>query len=243
MTTRLPFCPPASRWRGFWLLLALLSIRLTAAAQEVPAARSWLVKFAPQYVVTSGYWLEVEQPLARHQHQSFTLTPQLYSGPAGHPDGNRGPNPLNQDESVRGAGVQAQHRLYLLPQKAAYPAGLYVSYGPQVQYFQMTFHRSSWHEIEGPGELPYYEYGPVAFKEKIVRYGGSAQVGYQAPLPPGPVFVDLFVGVGWRQSHVTSEVGGSQYRAGSSDYAHRGFYFPAGVKIGLALSALTWPRQ
>ena len=239
MAAQLPFCPPALRWRGFWLLLALLSIRLTAGGQSLPSNRALLVKFAPQHVVTSGYWLEVEQQRLRQPRQSFILTPQLYSGPAGRPDEDRGPNALNQDESVRGAGVQAQHRLYVLPSKAAaYPAGLYVSYGPHLQYFQMTFHRSGWKEVEGPGGLPYYEYGPVAFTEKITRYGGSVQVGYQAPLPPGPVFLDLFVGVGWRQSHANSEFEGSQYRSGPSDYAHRGFYFPAGVKIGVALSAL-----
>lgn len=238
MAALFQICPPAPRRRGFWLLLALLSTGLTAGGQILPPSRAVLVKFAPQHVITSGYWLEMEQQRRRQPRQSFTLTPQLYSGPAGRPDGSRGANPRNQEELVRGAGVQAQHRLYVLPAKSAYPAGLYVSYGPHFQYFQMTFHRSSWNETEGPGGLPYYEYSPVAFKEKITRYGGSVQVGYQAPLPPGPVFLDLFVGVGWRQSHVNSAFGGSQYRSGPSDYGHRGFYFPAGVKIGVALSAL-----
>ena len=168
MTTPLQICPPAPGWRGWWLLLALLSTGLTAGGQTLPPSRAVLVKFAPQHAVVSGYWLEVEQQRRYQPRQSFTLTPQLYSGPAGHPDGGRGPNPLNQDESVRGAGVQAQHRLYLLrPPTAAYPAGLYLSYGPHLQHFQMTFHRNSWNEVEGPGGLPYYAYGPVPTPKKL----------------------------------------------------------------------------
>lgn len=236
MTAQFQICPPAPRWWGFWLVLAFLSISLRAGGQSLPAGRSWVLKFAPQHLVVSGYWLELEQQ-SRHPRQSFTLTPQVYAGPTGRPDEARALNPLNQDESVRGFGAQGQHRFYVLPAKAAYPAGLYVSYGPHFQHFRMTFHRSSWHEIVGPGGLPYYEYGPLPFTEKITRYGGSVQVGYQAPLPPGPVFLDLFVGLGWRQSHARSAFAGSQYRSGSSDYGHRGFYLPAGVKLGVALGA------
>jgi hypothetical protein len=184
----------------------------------------------------SGYWLEAELQRARQPHQSCTLTPQFYRGPAGSPDD--GPAPTSQDESVRGFGVQAQHRIYVLPGKAAYQTGLYVSYGPHVQYFEMKLRGEGWREVPGPGDLPYLEYGPVQSNNTITRYGASAQIGYQAPLPPGPVFVDVFVGLGWRQSHTESEQATNQYRSGSSNYGHRGLYFPAGVKIGVALSAL-----
>ncbi|SMB87971.1 hypothetical protein SAMN00120144_1119 [Hymenobacter roseosalivarius DSM 11622] len=238
MAAPLQICPPAPRWGGLWLALALLSFSLRAGGQNLPVLNASSLKFAPQHVVMSGYWLEVEHQRARHPQQSLTLTPQLYYGPTGRPDGARSANPLNEDESVRGFGVQGQHRFYVVPARAAFPAGLYVSYGPHFQHFLMTFHRSSWREIQGPGNLPYYEYGPVRFTEKIIRYGGSMQVGYQAPLPPGPVFIDLFMGLGWRQSHSNSAIEGRQYRSGSSNYGHQGFYFPAGVKIGVALSAL-----
>lgn len=238
MAALLQICPPAPRWRGFWLAVALLAFSLKAGGQNLPSLNSLSLKFAPQHAVMSGYWLEVEHQRTSHPQQSFTLTPQFYSGPAGHPDGVRKVNPLNEDESVRGFGVQVQHRLYEMPSKASFPAGFYLSYGPHLQYFQMAFHRSSWREIQGPGDLPYYEYGPTRFTEKIIRYGASVQMGYQAPLPPGPVFLDIYIGMGWRHSNSNSDVEGSQYRSGSSDYGHRGFYFPAGVKIGFALSAL-----
>ncbi|QIL77038.1 hypothetical protein [Hymenobacter sp. HDW8] len=232
MAALLQICPPAPRWVGFWLVLALLGSSLQAGGQNLPSLNSLSLKFAPQHLVQSGYWLEIEHQRKSKPQQSFILTPQLYSGPAGNPNGARQSIPANEDESVRGFGLQVQHRLYETPSKAAFPAGFYVSYGPHIQHFEMTFHRDSWREIQGPGDLPYYEYGPVPYTEKITRYGASVQLGYQAPLPPGPVFVDLYVGLGWRQSNTKSPFNGSQYRSGSSDYGHEGVYFPAGVKIG-----------
>jgi hypothetical protein len=207
-----------------------------AGGQNLPSSRSLALKVVPQHLIMSGYWVEAELQRLRHSRQSFTLTPQLYAGPAGSP--NDGPPPRSQVVDVRGFGIQGQHRFYLLPGKAAYPSGLYVSYGPQLQYFQMQFSGQGWREVIGPGDLPYLEYGPVRSKDRITRYGASVQAGYQAPLPPGPVFVDVFVGLGWRQTHTNPGVAASRYRSGTSDYAHRGFYIPAGIKIGFALSAL-----
>ena len=49
MPSQLQICPPASRWRGFWLVLALLGFSLQAGGQNLPSLNSLSVKFAPQH--------------------------------------------------------------------------------------------------------------------------------------------------------------------------------------------------
>ncbi|MVN76373.1 hypothetical protein GO988_08555 [Hymenobacter sp. HMF4947] len=219
------------RWAGC-LALVLLSWRAPAQAP-----RSWSLKFTPQHVVLSGYWLEVERTRSSHPNQTFTLGPQLYAGPTGRPDVGYDPSRLAFDETVRGAGLQAQHRFYLAAAggQRAYPTGLYLGYGPQIQFFRLNFSRGwEWREEAGPGGLPYLVYTPVRHHETVLRLGVAGQVGYQLPLARR-VLLDLYAGVGVRHSTYWSVFEASQYRSGPSDYAHQGIYFPAGFKLGVAL--------
>jgi len=221
--------------RGTRLLPLLLGLALVAKGQDIASSNSLVVKVVPQYLVVSGYWVELEQQRSQHPRQSFTLTPQLYLGPLGRPDGAPyyyywSPEGQWENQKVHGFGLQGQHRFYLKASKTTYPTGWYVSYGPHFQVFQMVYHTRAWQERQGPDGLVYSEYGLVKHTTTINRYGGSVQVGYQAPLSPGRVSLDLYAGVGLRQSH-----GGAAYRVGSSDYGHRGWYFPGGVKLGVAL--------
>lgn len=235
---------PASARRGVWLLLVLCSLGPLARGQSLASSNALIIKTIPQYLVLSGYWVEVEQQLRRHPRQSFTLVPQLYLGPLGHPDGPRyytntywpqarGPR---ENERVRGFGLQGQHRLYLkASEKALYPSGLYVSYGPHFQIFQIVYDRRQWQEVQKPDGLAYYEFAPKQHTATINRYGGTVQVGYQAPLLPGRVMLDLYAGVGLRESTSRDADAERLYRTGRSDYGHRGWYFPGGVKVGVAL--------
>lgn len=225
--------------RSGWLLplLLVLAVSVRAQGQEAPSRRTLLVKLVPQYVVVSGYWLEVEKSWKQHPRQSFTVTPQLYAGRVGQPDAHTAPSITDSKETVRGVGAQIQHRLYLSATQATYPAGLYVSYGPNFQHFTVSGREIGWMEVQGPTGLPQYEYSDGPRSETINRYGATAQVGYQAPLYPGRIFLDFYAGVGYREStsRSKSEKIESQYRTGSSDYGHEGLYFPAGFKIGVAL--------
>lgn len=222
--------PSLGRWVGC-LGLALPGLR--AAAQ---APSGWSLKWTPQYVVVSGFWLEAERARTGHPNQTFTLNPQLYGGPTGRPDAGPDPARPNRDEAVRGAGLQAQHRFYLRKSSAqwAFPTGFYLGYGPQVQFFRLGFSRNEWQEESGPGGLPYLVYGPVRYHETVLRYGAAGQAGYQFPLA-SRVLLDVYAGVGLRKSQYWSSLGESQYRSGPSDYAHEGLYFPAGFKLGVAL--------
>ncbi|WP_324671320.1 hypothetical protein [Hymenobacter sp. GOD-10R] len=229
--------------RGARLLPVLLSASLLAKSQTLAPSNSLIVKVVPQHLVMSGYWVEVEQQRQQHPRQSFTLTPQLYLGTLGHPNGPRSypyvywpqVDVPRENERVRGFGLQGQHRFYLKDsQRAPYPTGFYVSYGPHLQIFQIVYDKRQWQEVQKSG-LTYYEFGLKQHTATINRYGASVQVGYQAPLLPGRVSLDLYAGVGLRQSSSTSASAESRYRSGRSDYAHRGWYFPGGVKVGVAL--------
>ena len=220
------------------LILGCLLLRVAgAAAQESPFQRNLLLKAAPQHLVVSGYWLEVEKRWTQQTRHSLVITPQLYAGPTGQPDVEAASRRIARNESVRGAGLQVQHRWYISAAEAVYPAGLYVSAGPVFQHFAVSRYEQGWTEVIDPTGLPRYEYRDIRRTETINRYGASAQLGYQAPLPPGRVFLDLYAGVGWRISQSRDDSGrtSSRYQSGPSDYGHEGFYIPAGFKIGVAL--------
>ncbi|SHL78797.1 hypothetical protein [Hymenobacter psychrotolerans] len=215
-----------------------LLLRVTgAAAQESTFQLNLLLKAAPQHLVMSGYWLEVERRWNQQPRHSLIVTPQLYAGPTGQPDMEVATRQQARNETVRGAGLQVQHRWYIRASKAVYPAGLYVSAGPVFQRFAVSHDEQGWTEVLDPTGLPRYEYRDLRRTETISRYGASAQLGYQAPLPPGRVFLDLYVGAGWRtsRSREGAKRTASGYRSGPSDYGHAGFYIPAGFKVGVAL--------
>lgn len=218
-----------------WLAAAGLGLLGLPALAQAPAG--WALKITPQYVVVSGLWLEAERALAAHPSQSLTAGLQLYAGPTGQPDVAFDPAAQpSRTGLVRGVGVQAQHRLYLAGagQGLAGPTGLYLGYGPSVQFFHLSAARTMWHEETTPTGLPYLVYGNVRHHENVLRYGGAVQVGYQWA-PVGRLLLDVYAGLGLRESHAWAELGASEYRSGPSDYAHRGFYVPAGFKLGLAL--------
>ncbi|HEX8348978.1 MAG TPA: hypothetical protein VF598_03385 [Hymenobacter sp.] len=229
--------------RGTKLLLPLLlGLGLVAKGQSPAAHGSLAVKVIPQYVVVSGYWVEVEQQQRRHPRQSFTLTPQVYRGPLGNP--NPGPSvyyywpPQPDDEryneKINGFGLQAQHRFYLKASKTAHPSGFYVSYGPSIQFLQVSYNTLRY-ELGEQNGLPLYVPGRVKHKSAANRFGATVQVGYQAPLPPGRVFLDLYAGAGVRTSVGSASYEKSRYRSGTSSYGHEGWYFPGGVKLGVTL--------
>ena len=232
--------PMASRSSGLLLALVLGS-SLLSKGQNLASPPSLMVKVVPQYLVVGGYWVEVEQQRSQHPQQSFTLTPQLYLGPTAQPDASVSSpyywpvEPQRTDEKVRGFGLQGQHRFYLKASKTSYPSGWYVSYGPHYQHFRISYNTMGYREIQGEDGLLYYAYGPIKQTTVINRYGAAVQAGYQAPLLPGRVFLDLYAGIGLRQSTNNSAYGISAYRSGPSDYGHRGWYFPGGVKVGVAL--------
>ncbi|MFD1871146.1 hypothetical protein [Hymenobacter bucti] len=217
--------------------LACLALGLLGGPASAQAPGGWAIKATPQHLVLSGYWLEAEHARPGHPAQTLTLGPQLYWGPAGRPDVPADLNRPRYNEVVRGAGLQGQHRFYLSAPGAShsFATGFYLGYSPQVQFFRLHFGRNDqWHEEPGPGGLPYLVYGPLRYRETVLRYGVAAQAGYQLALASWAL-LDVYAGVGVRKSYSWSDFGESQFRSGPSDYAHQGVYFPAGFKLGVAL--------
>jgi hypothetical protein len=220
-----------SRWLG------LLALGLLGERAQCQTLHGWAVKLTPQHLVLSGLWLEAEHARASHPRQTFTLGPQLYWGPTGRPDVAHDPTHQLYNEVVRGAGMQGQHRFYLGAPRSeqAFASGFYVGYSPQIQFFRLGFLRNwQWREEPGPGGLPYLVYGPSRYHETVLRYGVAAQAGYQLALTSWAL-LDVYAGLGVRESYSRSDFGASQFRSGASDYAHEGLFFPAGFKLGMAL--------
>lgn len=215
-------------------LAGLLALGALPAAAQAPTG--WALKATPQHLVLSGYWLEAEHARPAHPRQTLTLGPQLYWGPAGHPDVVRTGAELNRDPRVRGGGLQLQHRFYLgagQPGEAV-PTGFYLGYGPQVQVFRLSVARLQWYEEPSPFGTPFLAYGLVRHPETVLRYGVAGQLGYQWHLGTRGL-LDVYAGLGVRKSHYWSEYNESQFRSGPSDYAHQGLYVPAGFKLGVVL--------
>lgn len=213
---------------------ASLALGTAPAAAQAPAR--WALKATPQHLVLSGYWLEAEHARPGHPRQTLTLGPQLYWGPAGHPDAVRDPAGLNRDPRVRGGGLQLQQRFYLgaAATAGAVPTGFYLGYGPQVQVFRLSVARLQWYEEASATGIPFLTYGLVRHPETVLRYGVAGQLGYQWQLGRRAL-LDVYAGLGVRKSHYWSEYQESQFRSGPSDYAHEGLYVPAGFKLGVVL--------
>ena len=223
-------------WRSAAGLALSLSLALGAHSAAAQAPAGWALKATPQHLVMSGYWLEAEHARPGHPRQTFTVAPQLYWGPTGHPDAARDPASPNRDPRVRGGGLQLQHRFYLGAGQAdeAVPTGFYLGYGPQVQVFRLSVARLQWYEEPSPYGTPYITYGLVRHPETVLRYGVAGQLGYQWHLGSRGL-LDVYAGLGVRKSHYWSEYDESQFRSGPSDYAHEGLYVPAGFKLGVVL--------
>lgn len=222
----------STRGRGTLALALLLALPGRRGAAQAPG--SWALKITPQHLVVSGLWLQAERVRPGHPGQSFALGPQFYAGPAGRPDVAYDPAQAAYYGDVLGAGLQAQHRFYL-GQGGTFPAGWYVGYGPQVQFFRLSFRRDGWREEPGPGGVPYLvPTNNTPFRERVLRYGVQVQAGRQWLLTRR-LLLDVYAGLGVRQSHSWSTYGPSQYQSGPSDYAHRGVYVPAGFSLGALL--------
>ncbi|WP_400192265.1 DUF3575 domain-containing protein [Hymenobacter sp. B81] len=228
---RIPLPQPGTLAAGL-----LLTCSLGARAQQRPpapaatqSARTVILKSSALQLLARGYHLEVEKAL--RPHQSLGLTAQLYRGTVLEITAS---STRRDNEQVRGYGAELLHRVYLSPGLPPL-TGFYLGYGPHFQRFDLAFRQNGWQEQLGEDGLLYYQYGPVDYTETIHRYGATAVAGFQDLLEGTRISLDLYVGVGYRRSDFRSKLAESHYRSGLLDYGHRGFYLPAGFKIGFML--------
>ncbi|UYZ57653.1 hypothetical protein [Hymenobacter latericus] len=228
----LPPRPVAGRCAlgALWLLMSLPA---AGQAPQAPARpRTALLKLNAFQPLARSYQLELEKQLPGHPKHSLGLTPQLYHGRVTQLTSDQETQP---DERLRGWGLELLHRAYLVPNTDAAMAGFYVAYGPQYQRLEMQFKANGWQQLLANDGLTYYQYGPIDYTETIRRYGATAVLGYQSPLDLGRVYLDFYLGIGYRNTQFSSAFPESRYRTGLLDYAYQGFYLPAGFKIGFAL--------
>jgi hypothetical protein len=226
---------------GLGALAALLVAGRPLLAQtEPPHAVTLLAQRPPTLVLKAnvfqtlvrGYHLEAEKTWRTFPRHSLGLTLQGYRGPVSELTARRDVQP---DENVRGHGAELLYRLYFPGTNPDPLMGFYVGVGPHIQRFKLHFQADGWQQQLADDGLKYYQYGPRPYTESIRRAGAAAIAGYQGPLGLGPLTMDFYLGLGWRQSSFRSDFETSRYRSSDFDYAARGFYFPVGFKLGVAL--------
>ncbi|RTQ50879.1 hypothetical protein EJV47_09705 [Hymenobacter gummosus] len=203
-----------------------------AAAPQPQRPPTLVVKFNVFQPLVRGYHLEIEKTLRAFPRHSLGLTLQGYCGPVTELTARRDVQP---DERVRGYGAELLYRLYFPGTNPDPLMGFYLGLGPHVQRFELHFQADGWQQQLADDGLKYYQYGPLPYRETIRRQGAAVVAGYQGPLDLGPLTLDFYVGLGWRQSSFRSSFASSRYRSSDFDYGARGFYFPIGFKLGAAL--------
>ena len=218
--------------RALWLTgagLALLSGPLAAQSARPP---SLVLKANVLQPLVRGYHLEAEKSWRRHPRYSLGLTAQVYRGTVTALAVRRR---LTAEELVRGYGAELLLRHYLPGRHPEQLTGFYLAAGPHWQRFNMTFQEQGWEEVMQPGGLPLLIGTIVPYTETITRYGAAVMAGYQGPLDLGPLTLDFYAGLGWRNSNYHSAMPDTRYRTSRLDYAAAGLYFPIGFKLGVRL--------
>ncbi|GAB3831282.1 hypothetical protein [Hymenobacter jeollabukensis] len=216
---------------GAWAAL-LLGSPVVAQTPQLPKMPGWVLKANVFQPLARGYHLEAEKLWRAHPRTSLGLTAQWYRGAV---TGLTVRREVQPGERVRGVGAELLPRLYFPGPDAQLQSGFYLAAGPHVQHFRLHFQEYGWVEQARPDELPILVYSPLPYVETITRYGASVLAGYQGPLELGPLMLDFYAGIGWRQSRFHSALPGSRYRTSILDYGAQGVYFPVGFKLGIRL--------
>jgi hypothetical protein len=218
-----------------WVVLGLLAPAAVALAQQpvaVPRPPALSLKVNVFQPLVRGYHLEIEKSWRRHPRHSLGLTLQGYRG---HVTELSSRHEIQPGERVRGYGAELLHRFYFPGAHPEQLMGFYLAAGPHVQRFKLNFQIERFQPELGTDGLTYYRSVLFPYTETISRSGAVVLAGYQGPLDLGPLVLDFYVGLGWRQSNFRSAFPDSRYRSSVLDYGARGFYLPLGFKLGLAL--------
>ena len=110
-------------------------------------------------------------------------------------------------------------------------AGVYVGLKAEYQRLRPLYRIEMWGEDPGSDGLSYYTYRPRSFTETINRFGGVAQLGYQAQLVHPRLRIDVWVSASYLHSR-SSAGEASRYNSGIFDYAYSGFSPLLGLSLG-----------
>ena len=161
---------------------------------------------------------------------SLTLAPRLLAGPV--PEfvsltANRA------GDEAHGQALDLGGRYYLKtqPSDGNGLAGVYVGLKAEYQRLRPLYRIEMWGEDPGSDGLSYYTYRPRSFTETINRFGGVAQLGYQAQLVHPRLRIDVWVSASYLHSR-SSAGEASRYNSGIFDYAYSGFSPLLGLSLG-----------
>ncbi|WP_133257156.1 hypothetical protein [Hymenobacter edaphi] len=201
------------------------------AAPPAPGAKhGYSVQAGLFPLLARGYHLGAAKLLGPQRRHALVVTPQWYGGRV---QGLTSRISAGAPDHVRGYGLEVQHRIFLGPREVA-QEGFYVGYGGGYQRFTLDYQAKNWlPELRDDG-LTYYEFRLREQQTAIRRYATALVVGGQVFLPDTPVFLDMYLGLGFRWARRRATAAGWSYERNSLDYGHAGQYTPVGLRVGVA---------
>ena len=219
-----------------FFLIAGFCKNLAFAQTDTLGARPLYLKISLQHLLINGLHVDIEKPHKYNKRRSLVLSPRFYSGRTHTVDLFSGRSGEEEDNAqVLGFGAEIQQRWYLSTKTDITRKRTYVAYGLNLHHFAVAFEKEAWVEETASDGLAYYQYRMRPYQEKIYQWGAVAMFGAQNPLSIPRTILDIFVGVGYHNSHGQTTYHKLRYNQGFMDYGYTGFYFLAGLKLGLTI--------
>ncbi|MFP4526866.1 MAG: hypothetical protein ACLFNL_10805 [Bacteroidales bacterium] len=201
-------------------IIASMFVPLLMQAQEDFQPQSSL-GFTPQYLINQGLSIEWEKRLDTNNNW-LKLSSQFYFD-------ERSNQSMNYEE-LSGLGIEAHHKMYLLPDKIG--SGPYLSYGLLYQYFELKYADNDWTSYTEDG-LDYTEYKRSLHSQWIHKTGVNLLLGYQL-IRFNRLFMDVYLGSGLRISfRKENDENTPQYNESSTDFGYSGTLVVGGVRFGV----------
>ena len=208
------------------ILLILLFIPISSFSQnnDNDAKTNGIsIGIVPQYAISNGIRFDLDFDLIK-QSQSLVLAPQFYISTQ---DGA-----IWNYNSMIGAGLELQHRIYL--QKKEKREGAYFAYGPVFNFFSVKDDGLMVRRFVNNGGT-YFGLVEEEMTTSIYKFGGNFILGIQG-FTKGNLYIDPFIGMGIRFSFDDKLSGfHSYYNNWWGDMGYSGILMVGGLRIGVVL--------
>jgi len=198
------------------LILALLSLLLSAQENPADTPSSLMISLVPQYAFQSGFRVDVDLPLSeRHWLQ---LAPVFYAG-------NNVEMSITTADKLGGVALHAFHRFYPDPVRDRWQP--YLAWGPSFQHYALDYKVRS-------GNIR------IDKHTNINRIGMDLTGGMVAH--GSTFFFDFYAGAGIRQAFLSGDKDtGEKFNETFLDFGYSGVLLVAGVRVGISIKKSKQP--
>lgn len=210
------------------LPILLILLPLLGTGQQEPAAppaKKMSIGIVPQYAITNGTRIDLDFKLPG-KNQWLVVAPQLYLVTKN--------STLWDFNEMTGVGIDLQHRFYFGQSQSHEPKGLWIAYGPVIQYRSVTDEGLDSYSFREE-EVNYIGLGKKEMQTGIWKTGGNLLFGYQA-LASRLFYFDFYLGTGIRLSFDNRHSGlHGIYNEWWGDLGYSGTLLVGGFRFGILL--------